>query len=144
MEDCCLCKSSVSSGQEKKRRKKLHGAACKGARDALNAELQDALSLHLDDFVDTSAANSFLCKSCDGTLDNIIELQNHLSRLRDTVKGYISGLKPMMAAVGTKRNLSSASTASPPKRMCLDTATPGTSQSTSPAVTVCFPVNDYN
>ena len=131
MEDCCLCKSSVSSGQEKKRRKKLHGAACKGARDALNAELQDALNLHLDDFVDTSAANSVLCKSCD-------------SRLRDTVKGYISGLKPMMAAVGTKRNLSSAYTASPPKRMCLDTATPGPSQSTSPAVTVCFPVNDYN
>ena len=75
MEDCCLCKSSVSSGQEKKRRKKLHGAACKGARDALNADLQDALSLHLEDFVDTSAAKSFLCKSFDRTLNNIIELQ---------------------------------------------------------------------
>ena len=75
MEEFCLCKSSVSSGQEKKRRIKLHGAACKGARDALNADLQDALSLHLEDFVDTSAAKSFLCKSFDGTLNNIIELQ---------------------------------------------------------------------
>ena len=88
MEICSLCKASVSSGQEKKRRKKLHGAACKGAREALNAELEDAFSLHVEDFEDTSAANSFLCKSCDGQLNSILDLQSHLSQLKSEAVVY--------------------------------------------------------
>ena len=43
MEDCCLLCLLLT------RKENLHGATCKGARDALNAELQDALNAELQD-----------------------------------------------------------------------------------------------
>ncbi len=53
---------SVSSVEEKKRRKALHGTACTGAREVLNAVAEDATGLHLEDFEDTLAAVCFLCR----------------------------------------------------------------------------------
>ncbi len=91
METCCLCKTSVTSAGEKKRRKKLHGNACKETRDALNAELSDTSSMTIEDFADTTPMNCYICKNCDSLLNKILELKKHLSGLRDintTVKKY--------------------------------------------------------
>lgn len=136
-----MCKASVSSSEEKKRRKKLPGVSCKRARDALNAELEDAFSLHLEDFKDTAGASSYLCRSCDVTLNTIMELQNRLSQLKTRIKGYIMRFQPVstMNVPGKKRTSSLASTASPPKRARLGDDPAGmtvTSQSHSPAVSV--------
>ena len=135
MEKCCLCKVSVTSVQEKKRRKKLHGNACKETRDALNTELDDAFKMNLVDFKDTSSVNCYICKNCDTLLNNILELQKHLSRLKDTVKGYISSFQCNVASGNIIKRVSSTSSTAvpPPKRICLDS---DRSPSTSPAITV--------
>ncbi len=81
---------TVSSVEEKKRRKALYGTACTGAREVLNAVAEDAKGLHLEDFEDTSAAVCFLCRSCDKTLTNILELEERLSHMKEKVKSFIS------------------------------------------------------
>ena len=136
METCFLCKTSVTSAGEKKRRKKLYGNACKETRDALNAELSDAFSMTIEDFADTTPMNCYICKNCDSLLNKILELKKHLSGLRDTVKGYISGFQLAGASEGRAKRILSTSptTLPPPKRVCLDSEA---SQSTSPALTVC-------
>ncbi len=118
------CKVSVTSVQEKKRRKKLHGNACK-----------ERFKMNLVDFKDTSSVNCYTCKNCDTLLNNILELQKHLSRLKDTVKGYISNFQCNVAPGNIIKRVSSTSSIAvpPPKRICLDS---DRSPSTSPAITV--------
>ncbi len=92
--------------------------------------------MNLVDFKDTSSVNCYICKNCDTRiLNNILELQKHLSRLKDTVKGYISSFQCNVASGNIIKRVSSTfSTAvPPPKRICLDS---DRSPSTSPAITV--------
>ena len=81
MESCCLCRVSVDSVLEKKRRKKLYGASCQEARQALNIEVKELFGLGLQDFQDTKGENSYLCKKCDSALNTIQTMQSKLSLL---------------------------------------------------------------
>ncbi len=98
--------------------------------------------LHLEDFEDTSAAVCFLCRSCDKTLTNILELEERLSHMKEKVKSFISSFKSLIQesrerTATAKRTVPSAlCNASSPKRICLDPTQQNSFQSSSPAVKV--------
>ena len=67
METCCLCKSDVSTGQAKKRRKKLHGTSRNSdeVRSVLIGEVDRKFGVGLEEIAETCSDNSYLCKNCD-------------------------------------------------------------------------------
>ena len=152
MESCCLCRVSVDSVLEKKRRKKLYGASCQEARQALNIEVKELFGLGLQDFQDTKGENSYLCKKCDSALNTIQTMQSKLSLLRSEIKTHLTSFQQIIPvaitastahdiAAGKKRSLPSTSTSSEPKRVCqhdpvIESDILGAPQSVSPAVSV--------
>ena len=69
-----IFRADLSSGLTKKKRKKLHGLACKESRRVLEEEVNETLGLGLDGLVETSL-DSFICKNCDAKLLKISELK---------------------------------------------------------------------
>ena len=81
MATCCVCRGDLSSGLAKKKRKKLHGLACKESRHVLQEEVNETLGLGLDGLVDTGL-DSFICKSCAAKLQKISKLKLQIEHLK--------------------------------------------------------------
>ena len=85
---------------------------------------------------------ALLCRSCDKTLTNILELEERLSHMKEKVKSFISSFKSLIqesrerTATAKRTVPSSLCNASSPKRICLDPTQQNTFQSSSPAVKV--------
>ena len=159
METCCLCKSDVSTGQAKKRRKKLHGTSRNSdeVRSVLIGEVDRKFGVGLEEIAETCSDNSYLCKNCDIKLHKVSELQHQIKQLKLEFELHISSLhlKPSTSRVvsttasGAKRSGPSlcATTSKRPHLERVQEFDPGNSQQEipavfatahqSPAVTVC-------
>ena len=94
-ECCCLCRCLLSSGQAKKRRKKLHGAACNTSRKVLSDLVTRQLDQNLENFVETEGHHSFLCKECDAKLHSVSLLEGQLTQIKNEIGTHISAFHPI-------------------------------------------------
>lgn len=130
MATCCLCKRDLSSGQAKKRRKRLHGPSCGESRRMLNAQVEKRFALGLDEIKEASG-DSYLCRECDSKLHRMAELEQQLKQLELELQPYLDLLHPKPSSIaggsvagissglsGVKR-ASSVSDGSPSKRPCV-------------------------
>ena len=62
MATCCVCMGDLSSGLAKKRRKKLHGLACKESGRVLEGKVNETLGLGLDGLVENGLDMMLSCR----------------------------------------------------------------------------------
>ena len=150
---CCLCRSDISTGEAKKRRKKLHGTSrvCEEARSILISEVDRKFGVGhgLEEIAETCSDNSFLCRKCETNLRKVSELQHLTKQLKSELELHISHfhLKPCVVsntASGVKRAGPSLG-ATTSKRPHLETVECSLQQAAvsatahqSPGVTVCY------
>lgn len=125
--ECCLCKSDILTS---KKRKKLHGAKCLAAREALVNEME---GLTLKDFVQTGA-DAYICHHCDKLLTGISTLHAKLSKAKEDVSKMVNSLQKR------KRPSEMLLPGSPAKQVCLASASQEQQQSMATASATSQPV----
>ena len=141
---CCLCSGDLSTGQAKKKRKKLYGSTCELSRRELSRRVLSNLidskfSVKLK-IAETSQQNSYLCRQCDTNLHKIHDLEQLMK-----LKGELNSLLPFLhhlpsdesgdVTAGTKRKTTTVSAcSSTPKRPCIQ-LDPGIEDQSSSAST---------
>ena len=114
MASCCLYKTDLSSGQAKKRRKKLHGSSCNNSLVILEKEIEKKFEVALDEVVEIDR-DSFLCRFCDMNLLKMSELRQKLIELDSDLQKSIGNFHFQNA--GQKR-MAPISSAACSKRSC--------------------------
>jgi len=106
---CCLCRDPVSA--DHRRRKKLHGLACKIAK----AVLRELSPVPLEALVETREPTAVLCYGCERTLNNIHSLAAKVETLKAGVREKVSALQIVTLCSG-KRPRSTPDTDLPPTK----------------------------
>ena len=129
---CCLCKAHLPR-TDKRNRRKLHGDSCRRTRDVLESNSR----VPLQNLMETSDPNAYLCNHCVRDLNNILSYQSKIDALKSSVMEKLSVLQ---VVPGTMAQLHPASKrprldsiASSSTAVQLETATLETSSHSTPS-----------